>query len=425
MTTLGPDDNLWRATAGPDIGAPALDQDVACDVAVIGGGYTGCSAALHLAEAGADVRLLEAITIGHGGSGRNVGLVNAGLWTPPDTVERRLGNTAGTKLNQALAAGPDLVFSLIERHGIACEAARAGTLHCATNASGLADLNGRLKQQVARGAPVELLGAEETARRTGAGGFLGALLDRRAGTIQPLAYARGLARAAQAAGALLHEGSPVESLRHDGTAWRMTTAKGSVTAPKVIVATNAYHQAIDTARPRYTAVPYFQLATAPLGEALRHNILAGGEGCWDTATVMTSFRLDAAGRMILGAVGALEGAGAATHYGWARRKLRTLFPALAGHAFEYAWYGRIAMTADHLPKIVPLGPNALSVFGYSGRGISPGTVFGKGLAAWALDGGENHLPMPAADRHAERFTSIRERYFALGAALTHLVRARA
>jgi glycine/D-amino acid oxidase-like deaminating enzyme len=424
MRNPGPDDNLWRAAAGLEIDAPALEQDVACDVAIVGGGYTGCSAALHLAEAGVDVRLLEARTIGHGGSGRNVGLVNAGLWAPPDTVEETLGKLAGSKLNQALAAGPDLVFSLIERHGIDCEATRAGTLHCAINAAGLADLNDRLKQQVARSAPVELLSANETAKRTGADGFRGALLDRRAGTIQPLAYARGLALAARDAGTVLHEGSPVYSLRHAGTGWRIKTPKGSITAAKVIVATNAYHEALETAQPSFTAVPYFQLATAPLSENLRRSILGGGEGCWDTATVMTSFRLDAAGRMILGAVGSLEGLGAATHQRWARRKLRALFPALADYSFEYAWYGRIAMTADHLPKITRLGPGALQVFGYSGRGISPGTVFGKGLAAWAWGGDENHLPAPVAESHEESFTGMRGCYYSMGAALTHLVRAR-
>ena len=120
--------NLWRQTAGPPVAAAPLGADVEAEAVVIGGGFTGCSAALHLAEAGADVRLLEAETIGHGGSGRNVGLVNAGLWTPPDEVEARLGVAAGRTLNAALAAGPALVFELIDRHRIACAATRNGTL---------------------------------------------------------------------------------------------------------------------------------------------------------------------------------------------------------------------------------------------------------------------------------------------------------
>ncbi|MCB2143729.1 MAG: FAD-binding oxidoreductase, partial [Rhodobacteraceae bacterium] len=201
--------NLWRMTCGPALNLAPLAGDTTADVAVIGGGFTGLSAALHLAEAGARVVVLEAETVGHGGSGRNVGLVNAGLWTPPDEVEAALGSEEGAALNRALAAGPDLVFDLIARHGIECEAVRNGTLHLAHNASGLRDLQSRHAQQARRGAPVRLLDAAETARRVGTDRFPGALWDGRAGTIQPLAYAMGLARAAIAAGAVLHEASPV------------------------------------------------------------------------------------------------------------------------------------------------------------------------------------------------------------------------
>ncbi|MBM3567041.1 MAG: FAD-binding oxidoreductase, partial [Alphaproteobacteria bacterium] len=123
--------NLWDATGGADLDAPRLDGDIAADAAIIGGGFTGCSAALYLASKGARVCLLEAGAVGHGGSGRNVGLVNAGLWLPPEDVERAMGRAAGRRLNDALAAGPDLVFSLIETHRIVCDARRAGTLHVA------------------------------------------------------------------------------------------------------------------------------------------------------------------------------------------------------------------------------------------------------------------------------------------------------
>ncbi|MFP6681506.1 MAG: FAD-dependent oxidoreductase, partial [Gammaproteobacteria bacterium] len=133
--------------------APPLHDYASADLVVIGGGFTGCSAALHAAEQGAEVRLLEAETIGHGGSGRNVGLVNAGLWTPPDEDEQILGRDAGVRLNAALAEAPDLVFSLIERHAIECEAIRCGTLHCAHSAAGFRELKNRLHQQRERSAP--------------------------------------------------------------------------------------------------------------------------------------------------------------------------------------------------------------------------------------------------------------------------------
>jgi len=421
----GADDNLWQVTAGPEVGAAPLAAQVAADVAIIGGGYTGCSAALHLARDGADVCLLEAQTIGHGGSGRNVGLVNAGLWTPPEAVEAQLGVDAGRKLNAALAEGPELVFSLVEALEIECEATRKGTLHCAQNRRGLADLEDRLRQQLERHAPVELLGADETERCTGTPAFVGALLDHRAGTVQPLAYARGLARAAIAAGARIHEASAAQHYAHDGNAWRVETASGSLTAPVLIVATNAYGTPVTQGvPPGYTPLHYFQFATRPLGDNLGKSILAGGQGCWDCATVLTSFRRDADGRLILGAVGALDGLGATPHRSWVRRKLRSLFPAAGEVEFEHAWFGRLAMTPNHLPKVVPLGPRAVSIFGYSGRGISPGTVFGKAAAEWALSGDPTGFPIAMTGAARDRFSRVKAAFYECGATITHLVGAR-
>lgn len=420
MGASEPSGNLWQASAPPPPETAPLDETATVDLAIIGGGFTGCSAALHAAEQGASVRLLEAHQIGHGGSGRNAGLANAGLWTPPAEIEALLGQAAGGRLNQALGGAPDLVFGLIERHGIACAPRRAGTLHCAHAASGLRDLDDRFRQLRARGAPVELLDAAETARRTGSKRFHGALFDRRAGTIQPLAYCLGLARAAQAAGAVLHEESPATTIGHDGENWLIRTDRGALSAGALLMATNGYHQPIEGApAPAYVPMHYFQMATRPLSDNLRKSILPGGEGCWDTALVMSSFRLDAAGRLIVGGVGSLSGLGAATHRAWARRKMAALFDDAVAAEFEHAWFGRIAMTSDHTPKVLRLGPRGLSVFGYSGRGIGPGTLFGKAAAEALLSGEESDLPLAPIEHYGERWTGLRSAYFEFGAWATH------
>jgi len=421
----GPLGNLWQATAGVPVGGQPLARDIEADAVVIGGGFTGCSAALHLAEAGARVALLEAGAVGDGGSGRNVGLVNAGLWLEPETVESILGAEAGARLNSVLAGGPDLVFALIEKHGIACEAVRAGTLHCAHSAGGLANLKERLRQYQARGWPVRLLDAGDVRGKTGTDAYRGALLDARAGTIQPLAYARGLARAAMAAGAALHERSPVLSIAHESGRWHVATPGGRVTAEALLLATNAYHASLAGApEPRYTPVHYFQFATAPLSGNLRRTILPEGQGCWDTALVMSSFRMDAAGRLIVGGMGSLDHAGRGIHRDWARRKLAALFPQAADYPFEHGWYGRISMTADHIPKIIRLGPRAIGIHGYSGRGIAPGTVFGKAAAAFLLGGDESGLPLPPADGYSESLTALKAAYYECGASAFHLVDSR-
>ncbi len=419
---MDPEQSLWRTTAQETVAAAPLDGDAACDLAVIGGGFSGCAAALAAAERGASVRLLEAQAPGHGGSGRNVGLVNAGLWTPPADIEAQLGAEAGRHLNAALAAAPETVFGLIERHAIRCDPVRAGTLHCAPNHGGVAELRRRHRQLADRGAPVTLLERAEVSHRTGAEGLRAGLFDPRAGTINPLAYCRGLARAAGAAGAMLHGDSPVRRVARAGGAWRVDTPGGTVTARHLLVATNAYHRGIaGLAPPQYATVHYFQAATRPLTDNLRRLVLAGGEGAWDTNPVMTSFRLDAAGRLLLGAVGALTGAGAGIHRAWARRKLARLFPALADQPFEAFGHGKIAMTSDHLPKITRLGGGAGYVLhGYSGRGIGPGTVFGTAVAQALLDGREDRLPIPPVTAYREPASGLKTAYYESGAALTHL-----
>src|SRR5882757_1838960 len=231
---------LWYLTAPPAPETVRLLGSIKVDTAIVGGGYTGLSAALHLAEAGANVALLEAVEIGFGGAGRNVGLVNAGMWVMPDVLADLLGGDYGERLLELLGDAPKLVFDLIDRHRIECELERAGTLHCAVGPKGLRELEQRAAQWSRRGAPVELLNAADTAAKIGSSAYAGSLWDRRAGTIQPLAYARGLARSAQNAGAKIFTRSAVISAEQIGGQWKLQTADGHLIADRVIVATDAY-----------------------------------------------------------------------------------------------------------------------------------------------------------------------------------------
>ncbi len=419
-----PEHSLWQDTCVETLSAPPLAADKTVDMAVIGGGYTGCSAALHAAKAGASVCLLEAQEIGHGGSGRNVGLVNAGLWLLPDQIRRSLGQAAGDRLIDLLAKAPGDVFDLIEEHGIACEPVRNGTLHCAHSPAGIRALQKRHAQLSASGAPVELLPAEVADQRTGSKAVHGALFDPRAGTIQPMGYAVGLARAAKEAGAHIHTQSPVRRLWQDGGSWVLEAPGGTLRAKAVVQATNAYHRNVGDTAPAYVPVYYFQFATAPLSHNLRAGILPGGEGCWDTGLIMTSFRMDQDGRMIIGGMGDLSHAGSGVHSAWVKRKLAKLFPQLSDEPLVQGWHGRIAMTSDHIPKITQIGPNALSAHGFSGRGIGPGTVFGTLMPQSLLSGDPSCLPVPPITAYQESWTGLRRAYFETGAALTHFAKAR-
>ncbi len=415
---------LWLNTSREHVDSTRLTADLTVDLAIIGGGYTGCSAALTAAKAGASVCLLEAQEIGHGGSGRNVGLANAGLWLPPDDIRAHLGKAEGDRLIDLLAGAPDEVFRLIGQHGIDCAPVRNGTLHCAHSPAGNQDIAKRHAQLRASGAPVELLTAEDTSGRTGSSAFHGALFDPRAGTIQPLSYVQGLARAAIAAGARVFTNSPVRSVTQNEGGWSLITEGGVVRAKALIQATNAYHCDLQETAPAYVPVYYFQYATQPLPNDVRDSILAGGEGCWDTGLIMTSFRMDADGRFVIGAMGDLGHAGRWAHSGWVRRKMAELYPQLADQPLTDGWHGRIAMTSDHIPKITRLGPRALSAHGFSGRGIGPGTVFGRLMAESLLVDDPSALPVQPVDAHREGWTGLRRAFFETGAALTHLVKAR-
>ena len=386
--------SLWDRTA-PDTGLTGMTtiSDRAA-LAIIGGGFTGLSTALHAAERGLDVQLIEAHDIGHGGSGRNVGLVNAGVWLHPSKVIATLGAERGAHFMRHFAAGPETVFNLIERHQINCEATRSGTIHAATSPSGLRDLETRWREWSAMGAPVDFLDARAVAARTGSRGFFGALLDHRAGTINPMGYCRGLARQAIAAGARIATNRKVQQLEKTPGGWRLHMDGAVLQANTVVLATNAYSDNLwpDLAH-SYDSISYFQMATDPLG-ARAASILPGGQGLWDTGKIMMSLRRDKAGRLIIGSMGAMIGTPQkGVSQRWANRKLARLFPDLGPVEFTNGWDGQIAMTSDHLPRIHQLDDGLFTPVGYNGRGITTGTIFGMAIAELLTGGDRANLPV--------------------------------
>ena len=335
--------SLWdRSAEEADYSAP-FDGDAATDIAIVGAGYTGLSTALHAAERGLDCYVLEARQVGYGGSGRN------------------------------------------------------GTIHAAHAPKGLYDLARRAEEWRRLGAPVDLLSANQTADKIGSSAFFGGLLDRRAGTINPMGYVRGLARVALANGARISTGVRVQALRKDGGNWVLDTGQGRVRAASVVLATNAYTDGLWPGLDRtFTTIHFFQLATKPLGERVA-GILRDGQGIWDTGTIMFALRRDAFGRLIVGSMGPVVGGEHGLSKRWAARRLQYLFPDLGPVEFEQAWHGSIAMTPDHLPRIHRLADGLYTPIAYNGRGIAPGTVFGKAMAELLAGGTEEDLPLPISE----------------------------
>jgi glycine/D-amino acid oxidase-like deaminating enzyme len=415
--------SLWDGTAEPLEPLPALDGDLETEVAIVGGGFTGISTALHLADLGIGAVVLEAEKVGFGGSGRNMGLVNPGVWLSPQEVVDELGEEEGERLNEGFRVGPAYVFELIRKYGIECEALQNGTIYLASSPKMLAKIRARAAEMNARGANVEVLDKETTASRLGIGDFLGSILDHDAGTINPMGYARGLARAALAAGQRIFCDSRVTRLERDGDGWRLHTARGTVRAPRVLLATNGY---TDDLWPglRQEVVPFMfcVFATKPLGENLRNSILPERQAAWDSREPTIAFRFDAKGRLITGTIGKIPEDGSATfRHRWADKRMRAHFPHLGDIEWETSWAGRIAFTTDHLPRIHELAPGLLTVIGYNGRGIAPGTVMGRAMAHHLAGSSDHELPLPLTPQKRASFPAIRGLYYDFGAALMQRV----
>lgn len=417
---------LWEMTAPDAPQTGQLTQHLTADVVIVGAGYTGLSTALHLAEKGVDAVILEAVDIGFGGAGRNVGLVNAGMWVMPEELVTTLGPDLGNRLIDFLGEGPSHVWDIVSRYQIPCEANHVGTLHAGVGAKGFAELQDRARQWQARRAPVRLLDRAEAATMLGTNAYAGALLDERAGTIQPLAYARGLARAAIGQGARIFTRSAATGLQQQGDQWRVSTASGSVTARRVVLATDAYARYLhEDIRNQQVHLPYFNLATEPLPQDVAATIVPGRQGVWDTKEVLLSYRFDARGRLVFGSVGALRGTGVAVHRAWARRTLKKLYPQIGTPKFEAEWYGKIGMTSDNLPRFHKLEEGVFAFCGYNGRGIAPGTTFGRFMAAYLRgDKTDQDLPLqPTAPKPAS-MRALREAWYEAGAQMVHLVESR-
>ena len=388
--------SLWAATAAPAPATAALQGSAQTDVLVIGGGYAGLSTALHLAERGVDTLLLEAREIGFGGSGRNGGQVIPGLKYDPDDLIRMFGPERGERLVRFAGSTADTVFDLIERHGMDVPRTRTGWIQGAHTDDALRVAQGRAEQWARHGVAARTLDRAQVAALTGTDRYLGGWLDPRAGAIQPLSYVRGLARAAQGAGARIHTDTPVTGLRRDGGRWIATTASGGqVVAQRVVMCTNAYGGDLwPGLKQSIIDANTFQVATQPLPDEVRATIFPQGQVCSDTRNLLLYFRLDHQGRLLMGGRGPFREPKGPQDWAHLERVLAKLYPQAAGIPFEYRWCGRVAVTRDYLPHLHEPEPGLLIDIGCQGRGVGLQTTMGQALAAYTAGEGPDALPVP-------------------------------
>ena len=389
-------DSYYAATANPFPLCPPLDDTLDCDVCIVGGGYSGLSAALHLAERGYDVILLEAQRIGWGASGRNGGQLAGGQRQDQDELEQRFGLLHARQLWDLGEAAKALVKQLIDRHAIDCDL-KPGILY-ADHKPTLPEQSHRYVDKLRRTygyEAAEAVDQTQIRQMLGSKAYYGGWLDHDAAHLHPLNFALGLAQVAQQAGARLFENSRVVRYTSQQAHLLVHTDQGEIRAKQLILACNGY---LDTLEPRLAdyimPLNNFILATEPLGEQAAE-IIRDDVAVADSRFVINYFRLSADGRLLFGGGENYTRRFPSDIKQFVRRYMLKIYPQLSTTRIDYAWGGTLAITVKRLPHFGCLGDNIWFAHGYSGQGLGLATLAGQ-LLAEALSGTQERFDVMAS-----------------------------
>lgn len=389
---------FWASSAPPGPATTPLAGDAEVETVIVGAGFSGLSTALHLVEGGQKPLLLEAGVVGCGASGRNNGQVIPTLTRPdPSDMMAAFGPARGRRLAMLVRDAASVTFDIIRRHAIDCAAEQTGWIQPAHSASRVRLSEKRVREWRDLGAPVELLDRKAVSDLLGTDRYFGGWLNPTGGHVNPLALARGLAKAVIGGGGVICERSPARTIQRLGDGrWAVTTPGGKAIARRVVLATNAYSDDLwPGLRREIVPVLSFQMATRPLTDNVRKVLLPGRQAMSDTrgdlhfCRYTADHRLVSGGNLIwpFGVENRLR-----EHVG---RRLQGLFPQLGLQTFDYLWSGYIGMTSDRLPRLHELAPGLIAWIGCNGRGVAFATAMGAELARWAAgDARADDLALP-------------------------------
>lgn len=371
----------YAATAAPAPQRPAARGDGKVDVCIVGAGFTGLSAALHLARRGYSVAVLEAQRVGFGASGRNGGQVGMGHRIDQDELEGMVGEADARRLWDIAIQSVDLVKNLCAEMG---EAFTPGIIHADHRArfvphslSYARMLNEKYEYDLVRG-----LNREEMRSLVGSDAYHGGSIDMGSGHIHPLRFALGLARMAEEAGATIYEGAKVVSA--EGGVVRTETAK--IRADHVLLACNGYLGPLNSrVAARVMPINNFILATEPMDKAAREALIANDHAVADSKFVVNYYRFGEDGRLLFGGTESYGYRFPADIGGKVRKAMLAIYPQLKNTRIDYAWGGTLAITMNRMPHFERLAGNMLSCSGYSGHGVALATLAGQ-IAAEAVAG---------------------------------------
>jgi gamma-glutamylputrescine oxidase len=393
--TLG---NYYEATRRVELTTPALDGDLSVDVAIIGGGISGVSAALHLAERGYKVAVLEGQEIGWGASGRNGGQVLPGFGASQMKIKSLVGEARARKLWDMSVEAVDLLHAQVQRFGIPCDP-EIGYLHAAVKPRHVRELREAQEELSRLGArPGDLLEGEALRARLASPRYLAALTDKVAGHVHPLNYTLGLAKAARSAGALLFSKTRAEKVE-PGRSVKITTARGIVTADFLICSGGAYLG--DLMRPiagYIMPVGTYIIATEQRADV--PSMIPGNEAVADLNFVLDYFRRSADDRMLFGGRVSYSTLPPPSLKESMLARAQRVFPQLRDARVEYLWGGNVDISRNRAPHFGRLADNILFLQGFSGHGVALTGLAGK-VAAEAIAGQAERFNVFASIPHAK------------------------
>ena len=399
-----------------------LDGEMTADICVVGAGYSGLSTALHLAEKGMRVVVVEGAQVGWGASGRNGGQVVNGLNASLATIERRYGEKASAFVGGLLQEGAGIIYDWVERYGIQCDL-RKGNIYAAYTPKHMQELADKQALWRRHGMDDhELLDRDGIRRHIGSDAYVGGMIDHSGGHMHPLNLVLGEAKALESLGGTIFEHSPVTAVREvDGKAV-VSTAAGQVTANAAVVCGNAYlGTVVPELAPRVLPVSTQMLATEPLGEERASKLLPTGMCVEDVRYILDYFRLSADHRLIFGGGVVYGGTDPADIVGRLQPNMIKVFPHLADVKIDFAWSGNFALSFSRVPQMGRLGKSIYFAHGYSGHGVTGSHLFGRILSE-AINGdltrfdtfaGFPWLPFPGGRTFRAQYSTLGSWWYAL------------